>query len=420
MRRPRARILASMLAAAAVLVGAIAAWAAGSDASVVVTAYQASDTVTSAVANCPSGSRAVGGGLASTAPAQSGVVQGEQRFSWPLTENGTQTFIDGGVARSWEAGLGFGLARGEWKVYALCSASSDATIQVETKNVGADTIAELQVACPSGSRVLGGGVSQPNASVKDNNAVGSSAPYDDTNSVLSAEDGDQARFWHAKYSNDTQQSQGVRVYALCSPTSDATLEVTRATAPPNTAAPTATAMCPAGRHVTGGGFATTVGFGTVHNSAPVDAAGSSAALSNGDRARGWTASTGATGQTSSEFRVLAICESDSASPSPTVTATPGPSGPTGPTGGVTQQLALSVRPRSVRAGKRKTFKFLVTSGGAPVEAATVTVRGRQAATTADGRSTITRKFASRGTATVTVTKSGFNSATATIKIRKRR
>jgi hypothetical protein len=425
MTRHAIRRLAAPLAVAGVLVGAIAAWAA-SDATVAVTAYQASATTTSAVATCPSGSRAVGGGLAATSAHSAGQTQGNQRFGWPLDDSGSPTFISGGVARSWEAGLGFGLALGEWKVYALCSAKSDATISVETKNIAAESVFELQVACPAGSRALGGGVSQPNNSTKDNNFVEFSAPYDDTNSAISAEDGDQPRFWHALYSNDTKSTQGVRVYALCSPTSDATLEVNRFSVAKGQAG-AGTATCPAGRHVTGGGVApmSAPASLSIRNSAPANAAGSSAALSNGDTARGWTAEIENFSSQTTDFKVLAVCEGDL---STTPGTTPTPTGPTGPTGGTgtgpggstTQALELSVRPARVRAGKRKTFTFLVTTGGVPVDGASVSVRRRQALTAADGQAAITRKFARRGSATVTATKTGFTPATASITIRRRR
>src|SRR5690606_14866217 len=66
-------------------------------------------------------------------------------------------------------------------------------------------------------------------------------------------DGDVGRLWFAWVRNDGVAAQSIRVFALCSQASDATLEVQDFVVP-NAGSVAATATCPAGRRVLGGGL----------------------------------------------------------------------------------------------------------------------------------------------------------------------
>ncbi len=425
MSHARVRRLAPLLAVLAVLAGAITAWAAGNDSSVAVTRFVA-PTSTSAIAQCPDGQRATGGGLVG-----SDTQTRAQRFSTPLDETGLAANIaNGDVARQWQAGVVPTSGASEHKVYALCSATSDATIRMSTSSLAADETAEISVGCPSTSRALGGGIS---SGTGDMNHVGINGPYDDTNSITNADDGDVAKFWHASVYNSSKSRQSFRVFALCSPTSDATLKYARIVGIGGFQKGSATAMCPAGRHATGGGIASTTapkpqgsGLGAilsiVADDGPVDAVGTDISLTTGATARGWRASILNVSGAPQDYKVLAICESDPPAATPVGPTGPsGPSGPSGPTGPTTEQpLALSVRPARVKARKRKTFTFTVTSNGSPVGGATVSMRNRQSLSGDDGRAAITRKFVRRGTVTATAARAGFTPATATITVRKAR
>ena len=115
-----------------------------SDAFVETTDFQVQDSATStqgsAVATCPAGSRAIGGGVGSTGPTPAGDIFPFYRvmLSGPLDETGlTANTDDNDVARSW---FGFvnnnSLAQRLFKVMALCSRAADATVAATSLTLG--------------------------------------------------------------------------------------------------------------------------------------------------------------------------------------------------------------------------------------------------------------------------------------------
>lgn len=98
--------------------------------------------------------------------------------SIPLDETGTAAGTSNGdTARSWYANVfNIGAAR-VYKVVALCSASSDATVEETTFTAAGRAEGQAVATCPSGRRVVGGGVGPIAAPV--NNEVRSSIPLDE-------------------------------------------------------------------------------------------------------------------------------------------------------------------------------------------------------------------------------------------------
>ena len=281
----------------------------GSDATIQATTFTvAAGKVGDATATCPDGQRVVGGGVAPTDPSTTNelVVQ-----SGPVGQTGRPATTEtGDVARSWLASV-FG--QGEYRVFAMCSATSDATIVTGpvTKDPNA-SLAQGVATCPVATRAVGGGVGATGAIVRTTFNVSLSGPVDNTGDTARTESGDVARSWVVVVDDRTPY----RAFALCSAGSDATLE-TKLFLSDVTAETGATVQCPAGKRVLGGGIgATTPGLSWTERSGPLDETGEAAKTESGDVARSWSASVAQVGDTR-VFRVSAICVSDPpASPAP--------------------------------------------------------------------------------------------------------
>jgi hypothetical protein len=85
-------------------------------------------------------------------------------------------------------------------------------------------------------------------------------------------------------------------------------------------------------------------------------------------------------------------------------------------------LRLSVTPRRVRAGSRRTFAFRVTSrsAGAAVAGALVRFAGRSVTTGANGRGSVVARLRRPGRRVVRVTAEGFPPARAVVRVRRAR
>jgi hypothetical protein len=275
------------------------------------------------VARCPAGSRVLGGGVG-TAAATVGSVVGA---SGPLDETGlTANTGDGDIARSWYANVYNGAEARFYKVFALCSASSDATVEETTLTPpvggGVGEVAEV-ARCPAGRRVVGGGVGTTTASVDIKSSVRVSGPLDETGLTANTVDGDTARSWYANVYNGART---YKVFALCSASSDATVEET--TLPPPVGGVEGevaeVARCPAGRRVLGGGVGTTAATvdSYVRVSGPLDETGTTAGTGRGDIARSWYANV-FNYVAARTYKVFALCAADDVPPGP-APALPGP------------------------------------------------------------------------------------------------
>jgi hypothetical protein len=107
-----------------------------------------------ATATCPAGQVAIGGGVYPENPDYSGFIMA----NGPVDETSSvSSTFDGDTPRGWLAA-----ARGSegdtFRVYVICSATSTATIQVESMTLAPNTGAHAGLACPTGQRAISGGV----------------------------------------------------------------------------------------------------------------------------------------------------------------------------------------------------------------------------------------------------------------------
>jgi Ca2+-binding RTX toxin-like protein len=275
------------------------------------------------VASCPDGTRVVGGGV-------SRVDQTNQPYevvvqSGPVDEGGSPATTDSGdIARSWFAAVrnNSDVAH-DYRVFATCSAGSDATIAAKTFTVGRNAGAEASVPCPVGTRVIGGGVGKTSPLDTSFTKLGISAPLDETGEEVTTDTGDVARSWFASVANFSVVSVEHKVFALCSAGSDATIEA-KSFPVGDSSAGDALVTCPAGKRVLGGGVGlgqvSTSGGIEIRQSGPVDATGQAANSQSGDIARSWYAYVeNVIGSGTRVFRVLALCATD-ARTAPTVAA----------------------------------------------------------------------------------------------------
>lgn len=324
----------------------------GGDATVQQTAF--ATTVMGAsgsTASCPAGSRAVGGGLGTTGT-RSGVAYIQS--SRPLNQAGAPaTLTDGDIAGGWAANVYTSASADADQVFALCSASSDATIQETTVTLG-KAAQDARATCPVGTRVVGGGAGF-GATPGINSQVIVSGPVDETGLTANTSNGDIARSWYASIAG----SGTAQVFALCSAGSDATVEETTFTTgaqSPNVA----NAVCPPGRRALGGGIGTTTAPTTgdiltapLHFSGPLDETGSTTATVDGDVARAWTASVD-DGRVNT-YKVFALCAADDAGG-----ASAGPGGVPGGGGRGVDTLRPVVRSLGL---SRRSFRALHSRGG---------------------------------------------------------
>lgn len=290
----------------------------GSDATITAKAFTVEPgKVGDATVQCPAGKRVVGGGVGQTGPTATlrfGVVQA----SGPVDETGqTKNTDSGDIARGWSASV-FNRAGGmqrEYRVYAICSSTSDATIEATRLSLADNVTGQATATCPAGRRALGGGVGLTDGTSPVFGTVQSTGPQDETGQAKSTESGDTARSWYALVYNYNGAHE-YRVFALCSADSDATIEA-KAFSVDSGQAGDAIAQCSPGKRALDGGVIAVDGPGylaSVQQSGPVDETGQTASTTSGDVARSWFVSLYAASKVG--FRVFAICASDAPTPRP--------------------------------------------------------------------------------------------------------
>jgi hypothetical protein len=200
--------------------------------------------------DCNAGERAVGGGVGLSIAGSNYVIG-----SGPLagTIAGTQ---DDSIPTRWLASARNNTAgQITAKVYAICSASSDATVQVEgifLPPAAEPSYGEGAVACPPGQRALSGGVVATTLGTQ-YERVDASGPLDETGLTANTTTGDVARYWFAEVRNfDTTAGRAFEVYAVCSASSRATIQSDPAAFGGNGVLGRVIS-CPDGSRATGGG-----------------------------------------------------------------------------------------------------------------------------------------------------------------------
>jgi Ca2+-binding RTX toxin-like protein len=295
----------------------------GSDATIEATIFSVDPyTVGDATVACPAGKRVVGGGVGQPPATEAfGYVQ----QSGPLDETGTTAgTTSGDVGRSWFASVyNSGGTQREFRVFAICSASSDATIQSNPLSVPSRGDRSASVDCPTGKRAVGGGIGQSGATSPLFASVQRSGPVDETGTTANTDTGDVATSWFASVHNFSDDVRDFKVLAICSGTPDATIAAKTFTVAADTLAD-ATVACPAGSRALGGGLgqpdAAGSFYGYLLQSGPADETGSTLSTDTGDVARGWAASVvNTSGAEARQFKVFAICVADTAASPGTTT-----------------------------------------------------------------------------------------------------
>jgi Ca2+-binding RTX toxin-like protein len=306
----------------------------GSDATIEAKAFVVQPgKVGDATATCPTGKRAVGGGVGQTQ--STSPTFGYPQQSGPVDETGTfASTRTGDVARGWSASVFNNSNAGtrEYRVFAICSASSDATIAANPFTVEPRTVNSASIDCPAGKRAIGGGLGQPDATSPLFGWIQGSGPVDATGTTANTESGDVGESWFASAFNFGATARDFHVFAICSADSDATIAAKVLSVAPGKVVD-ATVACSAGKRVVGGGVgqssAVNAPRGYLQESAPVDATGEIANTDSGEVGRSWFASVynpPDVGAVTREFRAFAICASEATtSPKPT---TPIPTTPT--------------------------------------------------------------------------------------------
>jgi hypothetical protein len=296
--------------AGAALAGAPGAWAVPGDDATVIVEYLTvpGNSDLGELVDCGSSRRAVGGGV--VAPGSSWVLA-----SGPLDAQAAPSEIeDGDVPRYWYVAVhNAGASQHTYPVYATCSASSDATVQVQQFDVAAGTgdmpaRDGAAAECPSEERTIGGGLVPVTTPLSGATSADASGPLDESGLTRNTEDGDVAMFWYSAVANVTSGSRYYRTVAICSPASTATVQVTPADA--NLYSLTAAAPgCPTGSRALSGGVSGEYTIATqIDSSAPADATGATT-LGDGEVARSWSSDVVSLGPDNPEpVRFSVICQ----------------------------------------------------------------------------------------------------------------
>jgi len=169
---------------------------------------------------CPAGTRVVGGGIGTTHPVIDRPhlrdAAWQLMHSAPLDETGTTAgTTNGDVGRFWYAALHkFRDGPADvYKVFALCSSSSDATVAAASVSVPANSARDAFVNCPAGKVVTGGGIGTPATPLNDYLQV--SGPLDATGRTVNTIDDDVAVFWYGSVFNSSLAPREYKVFALC-------------------------------------------------------------------------------------------------------------------------------------------------------------------------------------------------------------
>jgi hypothetical protein len=268
-------------------------------------------------AKCPGKQRALGGGVVQIGPATTGWV----RASGPLDNTGDPANTQSGdIAKQWYASVAnLDEQSQNFKVFAICSARSDATIEAKSFPVPDKKIDGAWAVCPANKRALGGGVLPIGPSNLSNFFILGSSPLDSTGDAAQTQSGDIAKQWIAFVENASGGPRELKVFAICSARSDATIE---AASFPVAASGggfgtnhAAWAVCPANKlRALGGGVFSNVPGHTpsggilVRASGPLDSTGKPLLTESDDMARQWYTAVTNQSKEARNLKVFAICE----------------------------------------------------------------------------------------------------------------
>jgi hypothetical protein len=136
--------------------------------------------------------------------------------SCPLDASGvTLQTKDGDIAKQWYAAVSNDTAQQRtYRVFAICSSTSKATIEATQLSVPSGQVGEEFAVCPGTKRALGGGIVQ---SGPGNTALtlGANGPLDASGVTLQTVTGDVAKQWYAAQANFSSTEQRFKVMAIC-------------------------------------------------------------------------------------------------------------------------------------------------------------------------------------------------------------
>ncbi len=259
-----------------------------------------------AYAVCPGTKRVVGGGVVQSGDASLVLV----RASGPL--DATRTTLetnDGDKAKVWYAAVENGNSTERtFRVFALCSETSKATIEATPLTLQDEKAGEAFAVCPGTKRALGGGVVQSGPATW--LYVKASGPLDSTGVTSQTTTGDIAKQWYAAVSNFSGATADFKVFALCSGDSPAKIKATSFSVA-HDGTGEAFAKCASTKRALGGGVVHQSGPATwlyVRASGPLDATSTTLSTNDGDKATQWYAAIRNLSGALREFKVFAICE----------------------------------------------------------------------------------------------------------------
>ncbi len=262
-----------------------------------------------AFAVCPGTKRVVGGGVVQSGPVEP--LQLLVRASGPLDATGvTLNTNDGDKAKMWYAAVdNFDDTERTFRVFALCSGTSKATIEATPLTVEHDQIGEAFAVCPGNKRALGGGVVQSGPA--EFQSVNASGPLDATGVTSQTITGDVAKQWYAAVDNYSGETRNFKVMAICSGDSSAKIKA-KAFSVEDGQIGEGVAKCASTKRALGGGVVQSgpAQFLSVYASGPLDASGVTLETKDGDIAKQWYAAASNFSGSGAlrEFKVFAICE----------------------------------------------------------------------------------------------------------------
>jgi hypothetical protein len=215
------------------------------------------------------------------------------------------------VAAVFGATIAFSLGTGVGTVVA--APGGDATIVAQQFDVGPHATAAKDVPCPTGRRAVSGGVRFVGIAFGTDQTLVTSGPLDETGLNDNTATGDVARGWHVAVHNNTDAAKSERAFAICSATSDATVQAQSVTVNPQTSV-NGRAPCPSGQRAVGGGVGETGDTTSelmVQVSGPLDETGMVANISGGGIPRLWDATVFNPTGLQESVKIFALCSSAS-------------------------------------------------------------------------------------------------------------
>ncbi len=260
-----------------------------------------------ATAFCPPGTTATGGGFGTVDPPPLNVAI---NVSAPVNKTELPGMTrTGDRAREWYAFAYSGAGSDEdMKVFAICSASTDARVIVASFSVPASTTKSKVVSCPRGQRALGGGLGIATSPISGVYEEGS-GPLSMSKSVSGTSTGDSPRAWEVAAYNGFDVARSFQAVVICSKSARPHIVASLVPVAPKNSVEVASS-CPAGQRALGGGVLV-LGKPTpelqFEESGPLSAAGTTAGTVDGDVAVSWDGDVYNRTSTTRSFKTLAVC-----------------------------------------------------------------------------------------------------------------